>query len=149
MNQIERKRVKRFAQFLNDIPAKQFDIQRVCEITNQNSENPRQGLTGGCGTVACAIGHLPVYNPRRFKFHNVVDQWSFEVEDIETGETDYTTIGSEYFGFTADEAEWLFSPWGYEDYVRVTPKTVARRMLKLINKDKTALQEFKKFNGDE
>lgn len=148
MNQLQRKRAKRFAAFLiNKVRAKQFDIDRVCEIMNGDNEDPLKGLTGACGTVACAIGHLPVYNPKRFRF--IGNASYFEVLDTETRSKDYINIAVNYFGFTEDEADWLFTPWGYEEYKRVTPKTVARRILGLLNKNDKIVKEFKVYSPGE
>lgn len=153
MNSVERKRAVRFGTYLQSVPGKQFNIDSVCSTAGKTLGNPLKGLTGGCGTTACAIGHLPAFNRVRFKFVKVWsadgdDELAFQVEDIESNLDDYLDIGMDYFGLTEAQADWLFSPWSYDGYKKVTAKTVARRLLGLANKDKRVLKEFEDACGE-
>ncbi len=147
MDQLQRKRARRFANFLLTVPAKQFDMNTVCETKGQNVD--ASPIVGECGTVACAIGHLPVFNRFTYSWDSrFSDETYFNVEDKETGDEDYDVIAEKYFGFSQDEVEWLFNPGGYSEYVRVTPKTVAKRILGLLEKNPRTLSKFKKYIGE-
>lgn len=115
MNQVQRKRARRFAQFLLKVPTEQFDIDYVC-YTTKDDRRPIRGLVGKCGSVACAIGHLPIFNPRVFVYKQWVERESsseYDVRNVLTNTVGIRQHGTEYFGFTDKEAYWLFYPEGY------------------------------------
>lgn len=146
MNQVQRKRARRFANFLLKVPKEQFNIDYVCYSTKEN----RRPVTklGDCGSVACAMGHLPLFNPRRFVYKQWVERPTaveYDIRDVVTGSINIRNHATEYFGFTENECRWLFFPDGYGYSSYVTPEDVANRILGILDKKPSVLRKLREF----
>jgi len=130
MDNVQRDRLTRFANYLLNKPTKhtKFDFGTIA-------------YEDKCGTVGCAMGELPYYNPKRFKFVNsAIDHDRLIVKDKETGQSNRLII-EDYFGLDWYETSALFYP-GMTGYVTkaklkatsgdTTRKTVARNILKFL-----------------
>ncbi len=78
-----------------------------------------------CGTAGCAVGALPLIFPDDFRYTNgFVEPKS----GLPTATEWYPGV-SEYFGLSAEDADELFMPWGYDlPVTEVTPDMVADRI---------------------
>ncbi len=117
MDNIQRDRALRFADYLLTVPDEQFNINCFYKVTN-------------CGTVACAIGHLPGFDPERFKrefdFTDDVNT-HYRIRDSVTGFLSIGNIGLHYFGLAEDQCARLFFGEGYtQDHV--SAKDVSERL---------------------
>lgn len=134
MTQVQRKRFIRYANFLNRLSSKHFNLDVVCSA----GENPMLELLdkeNSCGTVACAYGHLPIFNPRVFEYytngyrgrwgtHNVVTKGKHNFDEFEAA--------TEYFGITREQATELFEPRKYMPSDWRNPKAVAAVAYKIL-----------------
>lgn len=148
MNQVQRKRAIRFANFLLKVPKEQFDIEYICK-SDASTRRPLTGLVGKCGTVGCAIGHLPIFNPQRFEYKlwtNGTTSSQYDVKDKVSGSYSLREHAETYLGFSEVETSWLFFGGGYNKS-NVTPKDVGNRILNLLNKKSKTLAELKEFAG--
>lgn len=121
MNSVERKRLKRFIAFLKKVPESQFNMNVICQVKNIY-DTP----DFSCGTAACAIGHLPLFNPRVFsyKYHS---GRCYNVLNKETGEYNYIHVGKEYFGLTYSQSEEAFNAYCYPQD-KISPSDVAAKL---------------------
>ncbi len=118
MKQMHINRLIKWADYLETVPPKSFDMRVYA-------------MESACGTVACALGHA-CYIP------------SFAKEglrlDLEIGcvyylnEVEDTEAAMEFFGLSETEAENITLPWNYDSKTNPTAKQVARRIRQLVTK---------------
>lgn len=138
MTPIQRKRLIRYANFLNRLPSKHFDLNVICRA-DKNPIAELKDIENSCGTTACAYGHLPVFNPRVFAFcrNKYGTRWG-NLNVVKKGENESLNFkpATEYFGITLDQAIKLFSPNHYPRLDWNNPKAVAERIYTKILKVK-------------
>ena len=148
MNSVERKRAIRFANFIKTkVPKKNFDINNICKVNPLDENNPYKQLKEHqCGSVGCLIGWLPVYSPAVFKYKLVdeLDSTYFVVKKSYTRENDYLKVGMKYFGLTFNQAQFCFSPVGYQS-CDPSPQEAASHLLGIARKEPKILRAYSDF----
>lgn len=144
MTAVQRKRSYRFAKFLmTKVKEDSFDLDFVCLSSSNNTSDAKimEELTRGCGTVACAIGHLPLFNKKRFSYEIRPGDRYIHVRDNVENHNSFSTISENYLGFTARETAFLFiNNFTYKGIT--TAKEVGSRIEGLLKKDKATLDLF-------
>lgn len=134
MTSVQRKRFIRYANFMNRLPVKHFNLNMICSA----GLNPIHELLdeeNSCGTTACALGHLPVFNPRVFVFrrNGYLGRWgNYGIGNKKTGCSDSFETAEEYFGITQKQLRDLFEPKSYPVSDWNNPKAVAAKMYKIL-----------------
>lgn len=145
-NSVQRKRLKRFINFLRRADKKNFDLATVC---NTDVGNPflvvDRFKKHSCGTTACVYGLLPVYNPSMFYYQqtcqisNKYFSYSVRIYNNKVYGIHYTMEW--YFGISEYASDILFfdstydttSCWYGKNIRKITPKMVADKLEQLIN----------------
>jgi len=120
MTTTHRKRLQKLADFLKTVPPKQFDL---CSILEGDPAKL------GCGTFACAIGHCPIVFPRQWRFRG-----HCSVSLRKDGHTDWLYSTEEFFGLEVAQIDQIFTLHGYPNMAPVTPKMVARKIERFLEK---------------
>lgn len=143
MTAVQRKRLKRYVAYLRNLKPTHFDMTAWCMDRNTKKEKTTEelvcALKEGCGTTACAVGHLPLFNPRVFQFvmenrDSDFKRIEYDVKNIQTGRTN-TEGFVDYFGVSEYEVDSVFNPfassWWHDkakNALYITPKMVAREI---------------------
>lgn len=144
--QIQRKRLKRFINFLRRVDKKNFDLSVVCYT---NVGNPflvvDRFKKHSCGTTACVYGLLPVYNPTVFYYQQTCQlddkRFAYSIRSNKANLGGIHNTMDWYFGIGEDVIDMLFfdstyddtSHWYGKDIQKITPKMVADKLEQLIN----------------
>ena len=136
-NSVQRKRLQRFSKFLRNLPTEHFDIS--CVVQSKETDPTKINLKS-CGTAACAIGHLVVFNPWRFEYSpgpNFTEFNQFIIKDKVTHNDDWGELVKDYFGI---HDKYIFHQNGYEtkngwpmSAVDITPQMVADKIDHLLS----------------
>lgn len=131
------KRLLKLADFLSELPKKNFDY---CDVIRFDPK---------CGSVGCAIGWavtLPFakregYRVKKSKCTNFFSALTEEVLDICKGgqHVEFDEVGVDLFGLTYGEASLLFTPDSSGLGEDATPKQVAKHIRKFV-KDSGVLE---------
>ena len=133
------KRLHKLADFLDTVPKKNFDFDRVVFDVDGK---PRKDFN--CGTTACAMGYTPLLFPKLVEW--TAGEWSGAVIGVipKGGSPcidSWADAAMELFGIDGGEVDALF--WPDANHVRAdiglpelpedpTPKQVARNIRKFI-----------------
>lgn len=104
MTSIQEDRVKRFIKFLKKLPKKKFRFVNVVSEFEEVDENI-------CGTVCCAVGWLPSFDPDKFKWHAKVYNEGCKSRFLGVPYVNGKEIENDvcdYFGMTSEEVEAIF-----------------------------------------
>lgn len=134
--QIQRKRLKRFINFIRGINKKIFRLDVTCLLSSNNTDKNMLDtfkdkiINGKDGAYACACGLLPLFNPREFK-------WIESYEDIivvdSKSRINPWAFIRDYFGIDSG-LHYLFVSMYYKtNGKRVTPKMLADKLQKLLD----------------
>jgi hypothetical protein len=132
---MNKQRLEKLAAFLDTLPAKKFRYDVIVRTTETTPSLD-------CGTIACAMGWLPVVFPRSWKWEkNVFNDWELNRKTKNNyllSSCDFTlTNVAKWFNITKDEAFMLFYPISMQNKLtdNARPKTVAKHIRKFINND--------------
>ncbi len=131
-NATQRKRLKRFSAYLRKLKPEYFNLDTLCSVKGTTTATVNDIHVNGCGTAACALGNLPIFNRRRFRFKHyrsdfLDNKTIFDVVDNVTGTDDWCGLAKEYFGFKdSEECSSVFLDDGYIE--KATPQDVADKI---------------------
>lgn len=139
------KRLLKLADFLDALPRQKFDFGT---IAHQNGKPMREALMAGkesCGTVACAVGWMPVVFPRGLKWDEKY-AGSEEFPSVvlrQDPDVDNVLAAAAWFAISPYDADLLFVPGdadgGYSGLKNeATPKQVARHIRKWVREQQKA-----------
>lgn len=155
MTPVQRKRLKRYIAFLRKVPQEHFNMRYW---VTYNGILPTSGdvlcslKNGTCGTAGCAIGWLPVYNPKVFKYGKASLYTNFNrVRLIANPRKSGANAATSYFGIEPEVASQIFvemdanGPYAYPanwnskycfmevEKTSITPNMVADRLEKYLD----------------
>lgn len=113
-------RLKKLANFLDELPENRFKFYEVVDGTVDNAENEHPTVKE-CGSTACAVGWIPSAFPRGNVHYIYTQNYSgeFSIELGRNGQAEvWDEIAREFFGLSIEEVYALFSPsegWAQED----------------------------------
>lgn len=135
---MNKRRLNVLADHLDTINARKFDMDHW--VGTYDKDYPRdEGKKSKCGTTACALGYagyIPSFRRAGLKTIAHTDGYSrggrVELETKNGMEYNGFMAAMEFFDLTSAESDFIFDPESYEGNDRVGPKTVARRIRKMI-----------------
>lgn len=142
MTSVQRKRAWRFVGFLRRLPRKHFNMSHwVVSDTARSAQGcliAIQDEVNSCGTTACALGHLPVFNPKVFAYKayysEIWEQYKITNGIKVRGKRGYqhpTDIAEDYFGIPENICMKIFvnkKTYKGTRWDRVTPVMVAAKL---------------------
>ena len=152
MNAIQKKRLLKLADFLDQLPPQKFDFDTIAVEGEKPHKEALKARTEHCGTTACAVGWMPAVFPRLTRWTRQ-PLWGgcmhIQVAPAGHGRARNFKVAEQVFGLTEQEADWLFMPdayvdnglmsWedGYKDVSSpcgsdATPKQVARHIRRFV-----------------
>lgn len=141
---MNKKRLEKFRDFLrNDVPRRKFNIGCETNLSKDDldGKRPNAKTPYECGFAGCAVGWLPACFPRLCKYVIADDCGDIEVQSVDGYEG--PEILQHLFGITSAQAWAIYMPDSYKEYMEkgvegVTPKTVARRIDRILKGDSCA-----------
>lgn len=126
---MNRKRLRKLADFLMTLPAKRFNLVNFAEPDFEPNK---------CGTTACACGWATVALPKSgFKLYKDEYMCSDTCDyGVQFGELKDWDAIKEFFGISKTQAFYLFIDENYPEGRR-GPKSVAKRIYQFLDKTKT------------
>jgi hypothetical protein len=158
MNATHRRRLEKLAEFLQTLPPKKFTIGQWMNLDHTPKEAFIEIDANYCGTAGCALGWattIPSFRKAGLRLYSVKNFWgdsSTQGEvyliDPKTNEkiTDNFGAAAQFFG-TGDDTDWIFCPDFYINEDKVTPKIVAARIRKVLEKEAKKTVEKKSKRG--
>jgi hypothetical protein len=113
MNAIQRKRLLKLADFLDQLPPQKFDFDTIAVEGAKPHKEALKARKESCGTTACAIGWMPVVFPRLTRWVRTpcyFDSVAIHIGPAGRGKARDFEVAEQVFGLTEQEAEWLFLP---------------------------------------
>lgn len=122
---MNKRRLQRLATMLCEVPINKFNMDHWAKKQN-------------CGTTACALGYAGMFKP--FRKAGLVTDFRDEQDgtvvftDKRRNEVTYNGRAAQmFFDLSHEEVNEIFMPSLY-DVVRITPKIVARRIRKMLDR---------------
>lgn len=157
MTSIQKKRLARFINFLRKVPRSNFNMEHWIVADGETSQEVICDLKQHkCGTAGCAVGWMPVFNPKVFKY----DMFWNAIVLNENNLILNVDAAIEYFGIKAEVARQIFyymdeyGEYGYpanhfdtwtDTMVvateKITPKMVASRLAKYLKRVKAGIED--------
>ncbi len=139
MNQIQKKRVKRFIEFIRKIPKRIFKIDTTCELNGETGADLQEfkkaikasKYSSKSKAKVCGIGSLPLFNPSVFKYGIDSAGHIAPYYTLLDSYDEYYMVG-DYFGLTDKNIADCFGSGSYEDMDKVTPKMVAKNLEEVL-----------------
>ena len=137
MKAFHKNRLLKLADFLDNLPRKQFNFGDVVEKFDEKKN---------CGTICCAVGWCPTVFPRQWNWITEYGDFYVRTKGSKTG--DWTKDAEEFFGIGYADVTNLFFPnseipWARNTRLRnnATPKQVAKSIRQFLTwKEKTNSQ---------
>ena len=110
MNAIQRKRLLKLADFLEQLPPQKFDFGVIVTEGAKPMLEALKAREESCGTVACAIGWMPAVFPRLTKWKRSRSGLGLVVGLKDTSKYRNFEVAERFFGISKDDARYLFNP---------------------------------------
>lgn len=145
MNKRGKERLLKHADNIENVRQSNFDLS-VVTYGNVKKINKNVCTKYTCGAVACAIGYLPIFFPRIFKYEEIGFFKDIAVVNRKNKKADFEAVAA-FFDISNDDAYYLFDPTSYPKDKR-GPKSVARRMRDFANRHGKVNHDTKAYNGE-